>query len=288
MKQIALTLHDEHQEFFGYPGGERQVRLKAQCTEKITRHVDITITARLNNPSDIIDLLLLCDCIDGLSPAIGVRLILPYLPYARADRRFTHGDCFGLRAFGQMLASAGVLEVITLDVHSKVAFANIPNLVNVDPLPFIRAGAVHFDHEGGDAGISVLYPDDGAMGRYASDAIGFPVAFATKKRDAETGKLLGFEVPRMAGRILIVDDICDGGGTFLGIADKLQIPREQLALYVTHGIFSNGALPKLAERFSRIYTTDSFRVPMSSQPGLKVMECAERLAEAVGSSREPV
>jgi phosphoribosylpyrophosphate synthetase len=66
--------------------------------------------------------------------------------------------------------------------------------------------------------------------------------------------------------VLIVDDICDGGGTFLGISDALGSRLRSLGdvggdyilgLYVTHGIFSKGFCD-LIEKFDHVYTTDSF------------------------------
>jgi len=77
-----------------------------------------------------------------------------------------------------------------------------------------------------------------------------------KKRNLETGSLSGFVVPQdLGGRpTLIIDDICDGGGTFMGIAQEVYaLP---LGLYVTHGIFSRG-FDKLKECFTRIYASDS-------------------------------
>lgn len=59
--------------------------------------------------------------------------------------------------------------------------------------------------------------------------------------------------------ILIVDDICDGGATFLKIAKEL--PNTNLYLYVTHGIFSKG-LGDLSRYFIKIFSTDSFPSPV--------------------------
>jgi ribose-phosphate pyrophosphokinase len=112
---------------------------------------------------------------------------------------------------------------------------------------------------------TILLPDEGAVGRY--DNLPWPTLNATKKRDPLTGKLSGFEVPPISkfgeGPILIVDDICDGGGTFLGIAKELGNSRP-LYLYTTHGIFSKGFVD-LRAMFKRIYTTDSVRTDLQSE-----------------------
>lgn len=54
---------------------------------------------------------------------------------------------------------------------------------------------------------------------------------------------------------MIIDDICDGGATFLAIAG--QVKPAHLTLIVTHGIFSKG-LDALAEKFDSIITSDSY------------------------------
>jgi ribose-phosphate pyrophosphokinase len=55
-----------------------------------------------------------------------------------------------------------------------------------------------------------------------------------------------------------VDDICDGGGTFLGLAEATGLPWSRVDLYVSHGVFSKNALDNLRERFEYVYTTNSY------------------------------
>ena len=70
---------------------------------------------------------------------------------------------------------------------------------------------------------------------------------------------------------IIIDDICDGGGTFVGIADK--VGRAPLGMYITHGIFSQG-FDALRERFEHIYTTNSLKKSESAPAGLvTVFDC---------------
>lgn len=122
--------------------------------------------------------------------------------------------------------------------------------------------------------MTVLYPDKGAADRYVLPAeiacntasIKVTVLKCEKKRDQATGKFLGFTVPEEfpGGPVLIVDDICDGGGTFTGIADAIAHHGLDLNLYVTHGIFSKGT-EELFKRFSRIFSTNSFSIPEGVQ-----------------------
>ena len=58
--------------------------------------------------------------------------------------------------------------------------------------------------------------------------------------------------------ILIVDDICDGGRTFIGLAEELKKKNAgDLYLFVTHGIFSQG-FSELKKHFKKIFSTNSF------------------------------
>jgi ribose-phosphate pyrophosphokinase len=90
---------------------------------------------------------------------------------------------------------------------------------------------------------------------------------ATKVRDIESGKIIRTEVPNLnvtdidhEFKYVIVDDICDGGRTFIELAKviKQRRPNTEIYLIVTHGIFSAG-LSELKNYFKTIYTTNSVK-----------------------------
>ena len=108
-----------------------------------------------------------------------------------------------------------------------------------------------------------FYPDEGSMKRY-SGMINMPYAFGMKKRDWETGKILGLDVMNadlVKGKnVLIVDDICSRGGTFLHSAKALkEAGAERIFLYVTHAekTMVEGEMYNNLDLVERIYTTDS-------------------------------
>lgn len=244
-------------EQFRYPGGEVQVRLtEKQVVVLQSEHIhEVHVVARITDG----EIMALAQLIDAVRDVSGkpVKLILPYLPYGRADRRFVKGDCHGLAVFSRMLAMTGRDEIVTLDAHSNWAKTYIAHLADVSPKPIIDTVLQTIPGT-----TNVLLPDKGAA-RYG---LGSAATTCEKQRDPETGKLSGFKVPSkeafLADNILIVDDICDGGGTFLGIADALKEAgvNKPLYLYVSHGIFSKG-VADLLKRFEKIYTTDSFSTP---------------------------
>jgi ribose-phosphate pyrophosphokinase len=108
----------------------------------------------------------------------------------------------------------------------------------------------------------IIAPDKGSIKR-ATDvarACHIPVYLAEKHRDPDTGRLSEFTCEPLPdeGKFLVVDDICDGGGTFMGLANATGLPMERLGLYVSHGVFS-GQAENLFAYFDEIWTTDSLQ-----------------------------
>lgn len=243
-------------ERFTYPAGETQIRLLPSEIAKVVEANEIRVTAR-GVQNDIAPLACLTDCLQDLNMC-QMSLILPYLPYSRADRRFVDGDCLGLKVFATLVNALQYDQVFTLDVHSIQARKYINNFINIEPTSLVESILSRKKEN-----YIVLLPDEGALERYKD--LPCKVLHCTKKRDPKTGKLSGFEVPdkknfKDTDRILIVDDICDGGGTFIGIADALadnEVMVSSMELYVTHGIFSKG-MSYLSTKFDKIYTSESF------------------------------
>lgn len=190
-------------------------------------------------------------------------LLLPYLPGARADR----GVPLGAEVYASLINSFNVVT-IGLDPHSPIMPTMLREPLSYRAFPFERI----IKREIQDSGETnrpriydgVIAPDHGAVDRAtrAANVMGVPVFLAGKTRDFESGKLTGFhmedELPA-TGKFLIVDDICDGGGTFNGLADAIKKtnPDVKLDLWVTHGVFSQG-FDALEDRFDTIHTTDSY------------------------------
>lgn len=238
---------DSRVEPFRFPGGEWHLRLPKNETP----------TAAIMHGADADDLIVLSLWSDWAhSEGVEPTLFLPYLPAARADR----GVPFGAKVYADIINAAGFAEVVVFDPHSPVAPTLIENVRIVDSAPVIRNAIFGRSGLTGDYA-AIIAPDKGAVERASrtADLLGLPLLTATKSRDFATGKLTGFHAPEgvpESGRLLIVDDICDGGGTFMGLAEALNVGRERLSLWVSHGIFS-GRANLLTEHFGAIYTTDS-------------------------------
>lgn len=189
-------------------------------------------------------------------------LMIPYLPGARADRGVPD-----LSIYTNIVADIAADQIIYLDPHSPTwveSFKDMDDLARTTEFPFERIIAHRIQRADRDETKyrGVIAPDKGAKSRAARAArkMGVPVYTAGKTRDFETGKLTGFHMEDTLpeeGKFLIVDDICDGGGTFIGLAQATGIGRERLDLWVTHGVFSKG-FEDISREFGHIYTTNSY------------------------------
>lgn len=246
---------------FTYPAGETQVRIILSQLNEIRACKQVTVIARITD-GNIFPLQLLCNALSSVSDigspySLPLNIILPYLPYSRADRRFVEGDCYALGVFCALVDQLHATRLVTLDIHSRGARLWCGAKLDSVPPTVILKEVIDCLSEK----FTVLLPDEGSRYRYdwSSFPQNFPVLNSSKHRDPQTGKLSHFEVPVIeTPAVLIVDDICDGGGTFVGIAQKLKEaqPDLKLYLYVSHGIFSKGFL-ELKKYFGHIYTTDS-------------------------------
>lgn len=211
-------------------------------------------------PSDLIAMSVWADAVhrDGATPV----LLIPYLPGARQDRRQV-GEALSAKVYADLINACNFEQVICVDPHSDVMPALIDRLkiITADRIVEHILSQVPFHFQG------FIAPDAGASKKVwtVSQRLDRPMYQALKHRDMGTGKLSGFtceQLPQDAGMFLLVDDICDGGGTFMGLASYLEeeqnIGREKLALCVTHGAFTGDNAKNLAKYFRAIFTTDSY------------------------------
>lgn len=230
---------------------------------------EVRVTAPIRNSIELLELLELSEALDGVF-AVKAELYIPYLMGARFDRRMQEGDSVDLKVIARLINSCGFKKVKLFDVHSDVALQLINNSVNISNealvLEYNKPNSV------------LICPDSGAskkISRYLEINHNITdVIYCTKTRDLSNGNLtLKVLQPEKAeGRdCVIIDDLCDGGGTFLAIAS--QIPkmkafehtgRKSLTLIVSHGVFSKG-FSALDKEFDCIITTNSYNVNNQSK-----------------------
>lgn len=249
-----------------FPGGEIFVRLD----DVDIRGEDVLITTRLNTSDDIMELIMVTDAIRRLNPD-SISVYFPYLPYARQDRVCNEGESFSLKVFGNLINSQNYKSVTVFDVHSNVAGACIDNLSVEHNLGYVgRMVRYHYGYNGRRLSevpdmnnVILISPDSGALKKIydvAKHCKFNDIAIGEKVRNLETTEIIKTDINRQdfEGKdCWIVDDVCDGGKTFIELA---QVLRERNAgkiiLFVTHGIFSKGFEP-LSNYLDYVYFTNS-------------------------------
>lgn len=247
--QLYAIGRDVKFESWKFPSGEVGVKLPFWVEEE----VDYDFYARIDfnfegNHDEIFVVLNLIDALRRVGvKAYAIVVVIPYLPYSRQDRVCHPGESFALEVFMNVLATSGA-TVQTYDVHSKVAekwrwLKNIPQLVCSVDLP-----------EGFDF---LVGPDKGSTDKIKDVANFQRLPYTVLEKERKDG-MINITVPdnaKLSGNICIVDDLADGGGTFLMAAKaiKEQCPDVQsLSLYVTHGFFTKG-VDELKKVFDNVY-----------------------------------
>jgi ribose-phosphate pyrophosphokinase len=258
---IKITTQTFSQIFYKklvFSGGEVHIKLDEKyIPDNETIHID----ALLTSSELVIELMLL---VDALRRSYGssrkIVLVCPYLPYARQDRAMNPGESLSLRVMCDIINSLKFETVVVWDAHSDVALALLNNVYNIHPVDFVRRiPTINSNPED----TVLVSPDAGALKKVSKIAttLGLRMVRADKTRNVKDGSITGTVVYSEHigdSDFLIVDDICDGGRTFIELAKELRpLTDGKVNLYVTHGIFSKGLDP-VFEVIDDIYVANPF------------------------------
>lgn len=239
---------------FIFSGGEPHIKINPDFDVSET----VTITHRINSFNDFGLLLLAVDALKRMEVKL-INVFIPYFPAARQDRVMIAGEPLSVKVYADILNSLKLNKITVFDAHSEVTSALLDNCEVIPNHAFIAEVLMKIGND-----VKLISPDGGALKKIykVSEYLGgVDVVECSKSRDVKTGKLSGFKVydDDLQGKdCLIVDDICDGGGTFIGLAEELKKKNAgKLYLAVSHGIFNKGF--ESMKAFEKIFTTDSFR-----------------------------
>lgn len=209
------------------------------------------------NDAELFSLICVKRHMDRIYPNNDVILYMPYIPHARMDRVKSNEDVFTLKYFCEIINSLCFKTVYVRDAHSNVSLALLNNVVDEGVENYIYKAIIASKAD------ALFFPDEGAMKRY-SDKSEKPYAFGMKKRDWETGKILGLDIINAENikdkNVLIVDDICSRGGTFYHSAKALKAAgAKSVSLYVTHceKTIVLGEMASTGGLVDHVYTTKS-------------------------------
>lgn len=265
--------------YFKFSAGEIQVKVLA---DKLEDEGPISIVCKEYSSDGLITCLLLRNALVEVSDLIFplFQLTLPYFPYSRQDRVCAKGEANSFSVIADILYWE-FDTVATIDLHNPDAHIAVKNLYLLE---LSCSGYENLHRLFHDQEFHIVCPDEGAVERTDKFAQFFKHYFNTdsqkniiqadKIRDPATGTLWGFsyEGDVRGKNLLIVDDICDGGGTFIGLARKLyEGGANTVELFVTHGIFSKGVDLLIDGGINHIYTTDTFYPLVSTRKRVTVL-----------------
>lgn len=250
-------------ESWNFPAGEVGVRI----FDDVLAHERslVKISASLQNSDDIMELLMLTDAIKRKFTSAKIELKLGYTPYGRQDRVSCDGESLSIKVFANLINSQGYSKVTLIDPHSSVTPAVFDN-----PEVIQQHQALHPILTSIRDRDILIAPDLGAMNKcqIIKDAYFYKeLLVANKVRDPKTGQILSYSLNgEVQGKAcVVVDDIIDGGGTFILLGKSLkEMGAKTVTLIATHGIFSKGT-KVVTKWYDSVYVTNSYH---SNREGL--------------------
>jgi ribose-phosphate pyrophosphokinase len=255
-----------HYESFVFNGGEVSVKLDSRNIDFIDSAKRITIEARLVNSDEFFKLALIKNALEKLVKSkTEIHLFAPYFPYARQDRVCDTGEAFSLKVYADLINSLNFETVTIYDPHSEVTPALINNCKVIDQKSIVKTFG-NFLNVVFKPNTIFCSPDAGSnkkTSEVAAYANHSSFIRADKLRDLSNGQIketIVYADSLEGMNVIICDDICDGGRTFIELAKALkQKKANKVFLYVTHGIFSQGILSLISAGIDGIFTTNSFQ-----------------------------
>jgi ribose-phosphate pyrophosphokinase len=262
-----------------FPDGEIDVRI-----EDHVRGNDVFLVQSTCPPvnDNLMELLILIDAVRRASSG-RITAVIPYFGYARKDRKDEGRVPITAKLIANLLVTAGVNRVLTVDLHAAQiqGFFDIP----VDHLYAARVLGDHFEPLAGPD-LTVVAPDVGSakMARGYAKRLHADLAIVNKRRvtaeKTEVTELIGSVDGK---RVLLIDDMISTAGSITEAARSvLERGAKEVRIAATHGVLCGPARERLASCGAKeIVLTDSIPVDPLGIPGMKVLSLAPLLAQAI-------
>jgi len=234
----------------------------------------------------LMELLVLVDACRRASAA-RITAVVPYFGYSRQDRRpRATRSAITAKLVANMIASAGVDRLLTLDLHSDqiMGFFDIP-VDNVYGSPVLLGDA----WKRGDSNLVVVSPDVGGVARaraFARRLDDADLAIIDKRRPRPNESRVMNIIGEVAGKnCVLVDDMVDTAGTLCLAAQALKDAGAlKVTSYITHALLSGAALDRIATSvLDELVVTDTIPLSAAAQSNgrIRQLSVAALLAETI-------
>jgi ribose-phosphate pyrophosphokinase len=255
-----------------FPDGQQSLTIDTKSIIPSTDEVEIK--SRFNSFRDL-ELII---CATAALKNLMIEKIHLYIPHClggRSDRKFSEGGINYVKNIVAPIINAQEYSSVSIfDPHSDVLEGCIDKFVKMENYILVRNSIEDYKMKNPGREFRIISPDAGALKKVylAAENVGYTdeILIGSKHRDMKTGRITRTEVDLKGTSpnwdFFIIDDICDGGRTFIELAKVInshvwpydEYFRGKIYLVVSHGIFSAG-LESLLDVFETIYTTDSIK-----------------------------
>jgi len=277
---LGLELGD--MEVSRFSDGEVRVKINESV-----RGEDVFVVQSTCRPvnENLVELLVIIDALKRAS-ARKIAAVIPYYGYARQDKKVQPREPISARLVANLLETAGVDRVLTMDVHSPAiqGFFNIP----VDHLTAIGLLMEDMKKRGlVSRKTLIVSPDVGGVERanHVARSLEVPLAIIAKRRPEPNKSEVVEIIGNVQGkRAIIFDDLVDTAGSITGGAERLfERGATEVHVYATHAVLSDPAIERLrASNVNSLVFTDTIPLPPERQLSkIHTVSAAAILAEAV-------
>lgn len=254
-------LSDLSYEIISFPDGEKQLNITSPL---INCKKVVVIFTTIKSADDLFILLQAQDILERYN--IQYCTIITYLMTQRSDRVFSEGRPFSIGIVMKLLH--GIVEVFEL--HNTTAKGLATNAEYFNNIGLLMSTRGMSENNISYKPYLYLFPDKGAFDRYGYFRIpDSKILIGKKVRDVSTGQITDYtitdiddekpRIPKNTKKIYVIDDLCDGGRTFIGAASKLRelAPNAKICLNVIHVVQEEG-LRRVCEEFDEVTVTNSY------------------------------
>ncbi|MFN4025031.1 MAG: ribose-phosphate pyrophosphokinase [Hyphomonas sp.] len=251
------------------------------------RGEDVFVIQSTSYPANdnLMQLLIMMDALRRAS-ARRITAVIPYFGYARQDRKTDGRTPISAKLVANLISTAGADRVLTVDLHA----GQIQGFFDI-PTDNLFGGPVMVDdikERFGRDKIVVVSPDVGGVVRARSLAkrLDADLAIVDKRRpEAGTSEVMNIIGDVSGARCIMLDDICDSGGTLANAAAALkEHGASSVSAYVTHGVLSGSAVERIQKSvLDEFVMTDTIQPSEAAQKSkkIRVLPISPLLGEAI-------